>query len=84
MVNFCAVFGCSNKAKPKLGRSSVHITDSPVKSFFRLPKIVTNQGDRALELSAVRRRKWLASINRGDIKKYGHIRVCSDHFVTGL
>ena len=73
MVNSCSVLGCSNRSTRETG-----------KSFFRIPKIIKNQGEQAEKLSAERRQRWLDSINRNDWNpEVGHWRVCSDHFVSG-
>ncbi|XP_062576036.1 uncharacterized protein LOC134237904 [Saccostrea cucullata] len=73
MVNFCAIIGCSNTA----GRDKV--------SFYRLPAIINNQGEKTYELSEKRRRMWLSRISRADLapSSYPYVRICSDHFVTG-
>jgi hypothetical protein len=70
----CAVFGCSNNSSRTTGVS-----------FYRLPSVVTHQGDKARELSQKRRNTWLARIRRADLvpEKYANTRVCSRHFVTG-
>ena len=73
MVNYCAVFGCSNRSNREKG-----------KSFFRLPKVVCNQGDDGKTLSKERREKWINALNR--VFNYHdvlHTRICSDHFITG-
>ena len=72
MVNFCAVYGCSNRG------------DRDKKSFFRLPTVITNQCDKTRELSERRRLQWLSNLGR-DFKStnLSNIRVCSDHFVKG-
>ena len=74
MVNFCAIVGCSNR----IGRNKD-------KSFYRLPKIITHQGNDAKLYSEERRTVWLARISRADItkEKLKNIRVCSDHFISG-
>ena len=76
MVNFCAVYGCSNKSSKE-----------KEKSFHRIPKVVKNQGRDILKLSKQRRKKWFIAIKREDIrklkKKTEHFRVCSDRFVKG-
>nr|XP_047146385.1 uncharacterized protein LOC124819165 [Hydra vulgaris] len=73
MVNFCAVFGCSNRSNREKG-----------KSFFRLPKVVCNQGDDGKILSKERREKWINAINRvGNYPDVFHTRICSDHFISG-
>lgn len=55
------------------------------KSFYRLPTVITYQGEQALELSTQRQLKWLVKMNRKDIrpKQYSNTRVCSDHFISG-
>jgi len=74
MVNFCAIVGCSNR----IGRDKG-------KSFFRLPKVITHQGEETKKLSEERRNTWLARISRADLstEKQKNTRVCSDHFVSG-
>ena len=70
----CAMAACGNRS-----------TRDKSKSYFRLPKVVTHQGDKTFELSKRRRDEWLARIRREDItpKQHPDIRVCSDHFVGG-
>ena len=70
----CAVLGCMNRS----GKDKN-------KCFFRLPSVVTHQGERTLELSKRRQVEWLAKIRRQDIRpeKYANTRVCSDHFISG-
>ena len=74
MVNFCACVGCSNRW-PR----------NKDKSFYRLPTVITHQGEQTRALSERRQRLWLAAIKRQDIKakNFQHIRVCSDHFICG-
>ena len=74
MVNFCAVIGCAKRADRDKGTS-----------FYRLPSIITHQGEQTRQLSERRRREWLSAIRRQDIKpeNYEHTRVCSDHFISG-
>lgn len=74
MVNFCAVVGCGNRADRNKD-----------KSFYRLPAIITHQGEKTKEMSENRRRGWIAALRRQDIKpeNYHHIRICSDHFISG-
>ncbi|XP_065639959.1 uncharacterized protein LOC136072629 [Hydra vulgaris] len=73
MVNFCAVFGCSNRSNREKG-----------KPFFRLPKVACNQGDDGKILSKERRQKWINATNRvGNYPDILHTRICSDHFITG-
>lgn len=74
MVNFCAVNGCSSRADRDRANS-----------FYRLPAIITNQGEETRERSRKRREQWIANINRPDLKEtsYAYVRVCSDHFISG-
>ena len=48
MQSFCAVFNCSNRADREKNKSN-----------YRFPSIVKNNGKEGLELSKVRREKWL-------------------------
>ena len=70
----CAVLKCGNRS----GRDKD-------KRFFRLPSVVTHQGEKALELSGRRQLQWLARIKRKNLRpeQYPNTRVCSDHFVSG-
>ena len=72
MVNYCRVNGCHNRSD----------RDSD-KSFYRLPEIIKNQGEKTEELSEERRRLWLARLDQ-DLsgKNLKNIRVCSDHFIN--
>jgi len=74
MANFCAIVGCSNRADR-----------DKTKSFYRLPSIISHQGEKTYELSKERRAVWLARIKREDLQpeNYPYTRVCSDHFVCG-
>ena len=70
----CAVLKCGNRS----GRDKD-------KRFFRLPSVITHQGEKALELSGRRQLEWLARIKRKNLRpeQYPNTRVCSDHFVSG-
>ena len=70
----CVVFGCSKRS----GR------DKDV-SFFRIPKVIYNKGDRTQQLSRRRRDGYLAAISRLGLteKILKNDRVCSKHFVSG-
>ena len=71
----CGIYGCSNR--PNIQKEF---------SYFKVPKILTNQGDKTRELSSERRRLWKAAINRKDIQseeKWKNTVVCSKHFVGG-
>ena len=73
MVNFCALFGCSNRCNREKD-----------KSFFRIPKILLHGDEEMRALSIERRREWVSMINQKDTGlTASHHRVCSDHFVSG-
>ncbi|XP_074624500.1 uncharacterized protein LOC141882444 isoform X2 [Acropora palmata] len=74
MVNFCAVYGCSNRSNRGKDRS-----------YFRLPAIITRPNDEKQALSKARRATWLARIRRADLSSNpsNFVRVCSDHFISG-
>ena len=54
-------------------------------SFFRVPSIITNQGEEAEERSIERQTQWIAAISRDDLTEQilKNDRVCSRHFVSG-
>ena len=70
----CAMLKCGNRSKRDKD-----------KRFYRLPSVITHQGEQTLELSKRRQSEWLARIKRADLKpeQYANTRVCSDHFVSG-
>jgi len=74
MPVLCAVFNCGHNA-----------TRDKDYSYFRFPKVITNQGEKTQELTEKRRKKWIANISRADLteEKLQHTRVCSSHFITG-
>ena len=53
--------------------------------FYRVPKVITNQGEEEEEQSRERRERWIAAINRKDLdeKKIDDGQVCNRHFVYG-
>ena len=70
MVNYCRVLGCHNREK------DLH--------FYRLPYVITNQCEDSHNISADRRRLWLAKLNQDfSAKNVDNIRVCSAHFISG-
>ncbi|XP_059142279.1 uncharacterized protein LOC131929915 [Physella acuta] len=73
MVN-CCVKGCRTRCGNSEGIS-----------LFRLPKIITHQGERDRELTERRRCQFLANIHRRDVseKAANNMRICSRHFVLG-
>lgn len=73
MVNYCRVLGCHNRSDRE---KNLH--------FYRLPKIILNQGEEHKQLSEERRRLWLARLNQNLMgKNLDNIRVCSAHFIKG-
>ena len=53
--------------------------------FYRVPAVITDEGELIEKLTAERRRKWISAISREDLteKKLSNDRVCSVHFVSG-
>jgi hypothetical protein len=74
MINFCAVYGCSNRSNRNIEYS-----------FFRLPAVKANVGQETKTVMEERRSVWLNRIRRVDLtpEKLAHTRVCSAHFVSG-
>jgi len=73
MVLTCCVVGCSNRGGRDRGVS-----------FYHIPAVLEHQGEKTFELSSKRRQEWLARINRKDWVPSKNVRVCSDHFVSGM
>ena len=79
MVNFYSVFNlfnCSNRSDRDSDRS-----------FYRLPAIVKRNNKEKQSISRERRATWLArTIRREDLSTDPPewVRVCSDHFITGM
>ncbi|XP_014674302.1 PREDICTED: uncharacterized protein LOC106814506 [Priapulus caudatus] len=69
----CGVVNCRNRYPKK------------AHSFFRLPIVITKQGEVTKEMSDRRRRCWLAAINRTGMSEtvIRNLRVCSAHFISG-
>ncbi|KAI7801427.1 putative lateral signaling target protein 2-like protein [Triplophysa rosa] len=73
MVKYCHVLGCTNRSDREK-----HL------EYYRLPKVITNQGEVCKKLSEERRRLWIAKLYQDFQGKNLHnIRVCSSHFVSG-
>ena len=71
----CVVVGFSSKGGKHKGLG-----------FFRIPKIITNQGEEQEELTTRRRNEWISALSRGDATNKRVLeseRVCSKHFVFG-
>ena len=77
MPTLCAVVGCGTNSIRNKGELSL----------FRIPKIISHQGEQTKRLSTERRSAWLKNIYRKpeDLtdKKTLNTRVCSKHFVSG-
>ena len=74
----CLIVGFSNKTgKKNSGREK--------KRLFRVPRVVTSQGELVEELTSTCRRLWISAINREDLteEKLESVRVCSQHFFSG-
>ena len=74
----CLVISCGNKTGKK--RSNVEKV-----RFFRVPRVIVDQGEYTEELTSDRRRMWISAISRDDLTDdiLERDRVCSQHFVSG-
>ena len=74
----CLVISCGNKTGKK--RSNVEKV-----RFFRVPRVIVNQGEYTEELTSERRRMWISAISREDLTDdiLERDRVCSQNFVSG-
>ena len=74
----CLIVGCANKT----GKSS---GDKEKTIFFKVPRVITTQGEFFEELTSTRRRRWITAISRDDLTEVilENDRVCSKHFVSG-
>ena len=70
----CAMIDCGRKT----GKGKAVAT-------FRIPAIITHQGNETEELTRERRMRWISAISRDDLTelKLLNERVCSRHFVSG-
>ena len=41
--------------------------------FYRIPVVVTNQGEKAEELSIERRERWIAAISRDGLRRFRYL-----------
>lgn len=75
MVNFCAVFGCSNNSS----------RDND-KNYYVFRRVISHCGPQTAELSKKRQDMWVAALSRDDLRmdKLSSYRICSDHFITGM
>ena len=73
MVNYCRVLGCHNRSDRETQLQ-----------YYRLPKVIKNQGEECERLSDKRRRLWIARLQQNfSGKNLENIRVCSAHFISG-
>ena len=74
----CLIVGCGNKT------GKIRPTVEKVR-FYRVPRVVVNQGQYMKELTSERRRRWISAISREDltVSILENGRVCSKHFVSG-
>lgn len=71
----CIVLACLSKSGKHKGLE-----------FFRIPKIIRNQGEEQEELTTRRRNEWISAVSRGDATNKRVLQseqVCSKHFVFG-
>ena len=71
----CIVWGCGSKSGKHKGLG-----------FFRIPKIITDQGEEYEELTRKRRERWISAVSRGDTAEKNILeteRVCGRHFHQG-
>ena len=73
MVNFCAVLGCGNRANR-----------GEDKRYYRLPSVITHQGQETLDWMTRRRAEWLRYVCMDNLRpaNYPYTHVCSDHFLS--
>ena len=71
----CIVWGCGSKSGKHKGLG-----------FFRITKIITDQGEEYEELTRKRRERWISAGSRGDTTEKNILkteRVCRRHFRQG-
>lgn len=74
-MDHCIVFGCSKHSGKDKGLN-----------FYRIPAVVTREGEEEEELSKERRERWILAISRDDLSWKDVLkneRVCGLHFVSG-
>ena len=61
------------------------VLERNILNFFRVPSVVTNQGEEAEKLSKGRRSLWISAISRDDSTEQilANDRVCDRHFISG-
>ena len=71
----CIVRGCGSKNGKHKGLG-----------FFRIPKIITDQGEEYEELTRKRRERWISALSCGDTEEKNILeteRVCGRHSHQG-
>ena len=72
----CIVWGCASKSGKHKGLG-----------FYRIPKIITDQGEEYKELTRKRREGCISAVSRGDTAQKNILetaeRVCGRHFHQG-
>ena len=85
---FCTVVGCGFRRNKKPPEQLEYERDwGQTVRFFKVPIILVHQGDETKVLSADRRMKWLAALNKTDLFECSLEKkeaVCSKHFVSGV
>ena len=57
-----------------------------IKAFFRIPSVITTQGQEFEDITTERRERWILAISRDDTRTKEVLeseRVCGRHFVSG-
>ena len=76
---YCCIHGCTNNGRKK-------DKETPVR-YFRIPAVITREGEETEELTRERQLAWLKAINRKELTtseaKKPWLRVCSEHFKEG-
>ncbi|XP_013393134.1 uncharacterized protein LOC106160908 [Lingula anatina] len=74
-MRICGIVGCPSNSNKEKGLR-----------FYKIPRIIKNQGEETRRLSEERRRLWKAAVNRKDIRseeKWDRTTLCAKHFVDG-
>ena len=61
------------------------VLERKILNFFKVPSVVTNQGEEAEKLLKERRSLWISAISRDDLTEQiiANDQVCDRHFVSG-
>ncbi|CAN8004475.1 unnamed protein product, partial [Ixodes hexagonus] len=76
----CSVKNCTNRSGCKARRDRNTVEKA---KFFRLPKVLSRNCERTLELSEKRRSLWIARINRPEMIPNDHKHMLSLHPCAG-